>query len=253
MPPRDWDALAYERIAEPIVAMGRDVLMRLELRGDETVLDAGCGTGRVTEALVERLPRGRVIAVDGSPAMVEQARSRLPADRVEVRQSDLAELEIEDPLDAILSTATLHWLPDHDRVLARFHAALKPGGRLVAQCGGQGNIAEVVRAVGAVSVREPYATALGGWPGPWNFASPAETEARLLRAGFTDVWCWCTDVRVDVGDTSQFFATVMLGSHVDRLAPELRDTFVEAVLAELPDPTRVDYVRLNILARRARP
>jgi trans-aconitate 2-methyltransferase len=116
--PRDWNAASYERVAAPLEAMGRDVLDRLELRGNERVLDAGCGTGRVTAALVERLPRGEVIAVDGSPAMVEQARERLGS-RAEVRVADLVELELDRPVDAILSTATFHWIADHDRLFAR--------------------------------------------------------------------------------------------------------------------------------------
>src|ERR671917_1004028 len=137
--PRDWDAAQYERLSAPLEAMGRDVLSRLELDGDETVLDAGCGTGGVTEALAERLPRGRVIAVDGSRSMVEQARERLP-DRVEVREADLLELTVDEPVDAILSTATFHWIADHDGLFTRLLAALKPGGRLVAQCGGGGDL-----------------------------------------------------------------------------------------------------------------
>ena len=127
---RDWDATTYERLSQPIAQMGKDVLLRLELDGDETVLDAGCGTGKVTAALLERLPNGHVIAVDAAPSMVEEARQRLP-DSVDVRQADLLELQVE-PVDAILSTATFHWIADHDRLFANLLRALKPGGRLVA-------------------------------------------------------------------------------------------------------------------------
>src|SRR5919112_3663615 len=140
--PRDWDAATYERLSAPIAAMGVDVLDRLELEGDETVLDAGCGTGKVTRELHRRLPRGHVIAVDAAPSMVEQARAALPED-VEVRQADLLELALERPVDAVLSTATFHWIGDHDRLFAVLHAALRPGGRLVAQCGAAGNVDEV--------------------------------------------------------------------------------------------------------------
>src|SRR3954468_14848911 len=130
--PRDWNAESYQRVSAPREAMGREVLDRLELRGDERVVDAGCGTGRVTAALLERLPRGQVVAVDGSPAMVEQVRERL-GDRVDARVAALLELELDAPVDAILSTATFHWIADHDRLFSRLLAALKPGGRLVAQ------------------------------------------------------------------------------------------------------------------------
>jgi trans-aconitate 2-methyltransferase len=247
MRPRDWDAASYERVSAPLEAMGRDVLDRLQLRGDERVLDAGCGTGRVTAALVERLPRGEVIAVDGSPAMVEQARERLGG-AADVRVADLLELELERPVHAILSTATFHWIADHDRLFTRLREALVPGGRLAAQCGGEGNVAALEAAARKVGEREPFAPALAGWPGPWTFASPAETEERLRRLGWLDVWTWAFPVRVEPEDPHEYLGTVALGSHLERLAPALRGPFVDAVIAELEEPV-AHYVRLNILAR----
>jgi trans-aconitate 2-methyltransferase len=248
-PPRDWDADSYERVSAPLEAMGREVLDRLDLRGDERVLDAGCGTGRVTAALLDRLPRGEVVAVDGSPAMVEEARARLGG-RAEVRVADLVELELGRPVDAILSTATFHWIADHDRLFERLLGALVPGGRLAAQCGGAGNVAALEAAARRVGARDPFAPALAGWPGPWTFASPAETAHRLRRLGWVDVWTWAYDVRVVPDEPREYLGTVALGSHTERLAPELREPFIDAVLDELDEPV-VDYVRLNILARRA--
>ena len=241
--PRDWNAASYQRVSAPLEAMGREVLDRLELRGDERVLDAGCGTGRVTAALVERLPRGHVVAVDGSPSMVEQARERL-GPGVDVFVADLLELELDEPVDAILSTATFHWIPDHDRLFQRLSAALRPGGRIVAQCGGAGNVASVQAAIDAVA--EP---ALEGWPGPWNFQSPEDTAARLERIGFTDIRTWPQDVRVEPDDIREYLGTVMLGSHLERIPEERRAAFVEAVLAEMPEPA-IGYVRLNLQATR---
>ena len=241
---RDWDAGAYERVSAPLEQMGRDVLDRLTLEGHERVLDAGCGTGRVTRALLERLPRGHVVGVDGSPAMIEQARALLPPE-VELQVQDLAQLSLEEPVDAILSTATFHWIPDHDALVARLHQALEPHGRLVAQCGGEGNIAAVRAAIDRVGHPD-----LAGWPGPWRFASPAETHVRLTRTGFVDVWCWPQTVRVVPGDPHEYLATVVLGSHLERLPPGDREPFVRAVRAELDDDG-IDYVRLNVLARRA--
>ena len=223
--------------------MARDVIDRLDLRGDERVLDVGCGSGRVTEELLARVPNGTVCGVDGSAAMVEQARERL-GDRVELLVGDAAELEVTRPFDAILSTAAFHWIADHERLFARLHAALRPGGRLVAQCGGAGNIANVQRAIDAVDHH-----ALRGWEGPWTFATPDETTARLTRAGFKDVWTWLQPWRVEPPDAKEYFATVILGTHLERLPEEERTPFVDAVLAELDEPVHADYVRLNILAR----
>src|SRR5918997_3531862 len=248
MPPRDWDATTYERLSAPMTAMGTDVLDRLVLRGDETVLDAGCGTGNVTRLLHDRLPDGHVIAVDAAPSMVEQARALLPAD-VEVRQADLLELEVDAPVDAILSTATFHWVPDHDRMFRRLHAALAPGGRLVAQCGGHGNVAAIKQAGLDVAEEAPYAEHFTGWSTDWTFATPEETERRLGAAGFRDIWCWLTRVDVDPGDPFAYLRAICLGSFVERLPEELRDPFVAAALERLPDPLEIHYVRLNILAR----
>jgi trans-aconitate 2-methyltransferase len=246
--PRDWDAATYERLSAPLTAMGTEVLDRLVLRGDETVLDAGCGTGSVTRLLHERLPHGRVIAVDAAPSMVEQARALLPAD-VEVRQADLLELTLEKPVDAVLSTATFHWIADHERLFANLHAALKPGGRLVAQCGGHGNVAEVKQAGFDAAAEPRFAPYFEGWASDWNFATPAETERRLRAAGFTGVWCWTGRVDVDPGDPAGYLSAICLGSFLVRLPEELREPFVAAALERLPDPLEIHYVRLNILAR----
>jgi trans-aconitate 2-methyltransferase len=241
--PREWDAASYERVSGPQEQWGRDVLDRLELDGDERVLDAGCGTGRVTAALLEKLPHGELLAVDGSAAMVEQAQERF-GDRVHVFQSDLLELELDEPVDAILSTATFHWITHHDRLFARLHAALKPGGRLVAQCGASGNVANVEAA--AAKVDHP---SLRGWRGPWNFATTTETAARLRDAGFHDIWTWSQRWPVAPADPHEFLATVVLGAHLDRLPDQDREIYVDAVIAELDQPVVVDYVRLNMLAR----
>jgi len=247
--PRDWDAATYERLSHPIAAMGVDVLDRLELAGDETVLDAGCGTGKVTQELHVRLPRGHVIAVDAAPSMVEQARANLP-DSVDVRQADLRSLSLERPVDAVLSTATFHWIADHNRLFARLHAALAPGGRLAAQCGGEGNVEEVKAAGLVAAAQPPFAQHVGGWPGDWNFATVGDTERRLRAAGFTDVWCWRTRVDVDPGDRTAYLRAICLGSFLERLPDELREPFLAAALDRLPDPLTIHYVRLNILARR---
>jgi trans-aconitate 2-methyltransferase len=246
--PRDWDATTYERLSAPMTAMGTEVLDRLLLRGDETVLDAGCGTGNVTRILLERLPRGHVIAVDAAPSMVEQARALLP-ERVDVREADLLELELDEPVDAILSTATFHWIGDHDRLFANLHRALKPSGRLVAQCGGHGNVAEVKQAGFEVAGEPPFAPYFSDWVTDWTFATPEETERRLHAAGFTDVWCWLTRIDVDPGDPAGYLSAICLGSFVARLPDELREPFVVAALDRLPDPLEIHYVRLNILAR----
>jgi trans-aconitate 2-methyltransferase len=248
---RDWDAASYDRVSAPQVQWARTVLDRLDLSGDETVLDAGCGSGKVTRLLLDRLPRGQVVAVDAAPAMVEHAARALPANRVRVFQSDLVELTLDRPVDAVFSNAVFHWVPDHDRLFARLRAVLLRGGRLSAQCGGKGNVERFHAFVRDAAQEEPFAAHLAGWAGPWNFAAAEETAVRLERAGFAQVETWLEPSPTRPELTEEFLRTVCLGHHLDRLPPELRDPFVQAVARRVPEPLELDYVRLNITARAA--
>jgi len=249
---RDWNGGDYDRLATPMEAMGRAVVERLPLRGDETVVDAGCGSGRVTQALLDRLPRGRVIAVDGSASMIDAARERLAGeDRVSFVVADLTHLGVDEhlggePADAILSTATFHWIGDHALLFERLRRCLRDGGRLVAQCGGAGNIASVHAAARAVGAQPPFAEHLADWAGPWRFAEPGETEDLLRAAGFTSAKAWLQDQPVTPDDPHAYLREINLGAHLQQLPPDLREAFVAAVLERLDAPLTIDYVRLNI-------
>ena len=224
------------------------MLERLSLDGDEVVLDAGSGTGRVTEQLLERLPQGRVVALDAAPSMLVGARRRLGrfGPRVSFVECDLGRPVPVGvgPVDAVFSTAAFHWVPDHDALFANLATVLRPGGRLVAQCGGAGNVASVEHALADMGEI---------WPGPWVFATPEETAVRLAAAGFVDVETWLNPepTPFDPGEPLEtFLATVVLRVHLARMPEGERAGFVRRVAERLPRP-EIDYVRLNITARRA--
>jgi trans-aconitate 2-methyltransferase len=256
----DWDAKTYDRLAAPQEEWGRRVLERFSLEGSETVLDAGCGSGRVTKLLLERLPRGQVVGVDGSPSMIETARESLAEHGNQVRLVNLDLLELSPDLleaeagqrsvDVVFSNATFHWIADHDRLFEAIHSVLRPGGRLVAQCGGKGNVLEWVAAVRGAADQEPFAPHIGGFE-PWNFAGPDETERRLADAGFEQVRCWLEETPpILPDDPREYVAVVGLAPHQERLPEELREPFVDSVVGELPQPPELRYIRLNIDARR---
>ena len=175
--------------------------------------------------------------MSGSPAF---------SDRVEIRRGDLLELELDEDVDAIFSTATFHWIADHDRLFARLHAALRPGGRLVAQCGGEGNITRLRARAMTVLEREPYAGPFEGFQPPWNYAGAEDTQRRLLGAGFASAECWLAPAPQQPEHPREFLSTIVLGPHVQHLPEALREPFMDDVLAELGSPVVVDYVRLNI-------
>lgn len=241
-----WDAETYDRTSKPQQRWANEVISRLiGVERDATVLDVGCGTGRVTEHVARLVPSGRVIAIDASADMVALARERL-GERADVRRCDVLDLDLDAEVDVVFSTATLHWVTDHDALWPVLARALKPGGRLEIQCGGEGNIQQV-RAV----IDEAAATVTSALDGfsPWTFAGPDETERRLRAAGFTEIKCWLADEPAFPEETEAFVRTSILAAHLERLPEEDREPFVAAVMQRVRLP--LDYVRLNVSAVRA--
>lgn len=253
----EWDAVAYDRLSDPQVAWGQRVLARLALVGDETVLDAGCGSGRLTELLLERLPRGRVIAVDKSPAMLAEAERNLAGfgTRVSFVCSDLTALELDAAIDVVVSTATFHWILDHDALFRALYRALRPHGRLEAQCGGGPNLAWLRERVATVAGEPRFAPYFADWYGPWLFATPDDVSECLRRAGFVAVAANLEPAPTtfaSLAEFREFVAKVILWPHLARLEEPLRDAFLEAVTAEdgTERPPLLDYWRLNLRGRK---
>ena len=156
------------------------------------------------------------------------------------------DLELDEPVDVVVSTATLHWVTDHDRLWRRLARALRPGGVLEIQCGGRGNI-DRVRTVIEATARDT-APELVGWS-PWVFAGPEDTEDRLREAGFVAIRCWLQERPTCPEDVAAFVRTSILAAHLARLPEERRERFAAAVVAGVSLP--LDYVRLNASAVRS--
>jgi trans-aconitate 2-methyltransferase len=249
----EWDASTYDSLDLPHKRWGRDALGRLALRGDETVLELGCGSGRDSERLLAALPHGRLVAVDGSRQMLEQLRARLGDGdgRLDVLHRDLREpFDLHGrhgPFDAVMSVATLHWLPDHQHIFDELAQLLRPGGRCVIEAGGDGNIAGFLDALGAVHDAESSRF--------WNFADVAQTRARLHTAGFERIAVRLRPDEARLEDRAQleaFVATVMLAAPLRKIPSDQRAGLVMAVCDRLPEPA-IDFVRLQIEATRASP
>lgn len=255
----EWDAHAYHTVAEPQFEWGKHVLADLELAGSESVLDAGCGTGRLTAMLADRVPSGSVVALDRSFNMAQVASSTLArfGRRVAVVLADLNHLPFGAAFDVVFSTATFHWVLDHERLFANLFRALEPGGRIHAQCGGGANLARFLARANRLAGEREYASEFAGWMRPSNFANAEETRERLLRAGFVDVRAWLESASVTFADATSFrsFVTaVVLRPYLPRIQTEVRraafvDRLVEQSAGDEP-PYVLDYCRLNMTARR---
>lgn len=257
---REWNAEAYHRVSDPQVRWGLPVLARLPLRGDELVLDIGCGTGRLTEKLLERLPRGGVVAVDLSSNMLAAARDFLAprfGPRIHFAVADAAALPIAGCAQAVFSTATFHWVTDHARLFRSIHAALAPGGRLVAQSGGGPNLRRLHERCRALMEEQDFKAHFGGWAEPWEFADAETTAMRLTAAGFVDVRTSVEPapvVQPDADAYREFVSNVVCHAHLAALPePGLRDRFMDVMTAQAAvdePPFELDYWRLNIDARK---
>ncbi len=243
----EWDARTYDSLDLPHKRWGSGVLERLNLRGDEAVLELGCGSGRDTERLLQALPHGRVVAVDGSHQMLEQLRARLGDGdgRLRVLHRDLRQpFDLDDTFDAAMSVATFHWLPDHQHIFDELAQVLRPGGRLAFDAGGHGNTVDFLRAVRAV--REHTGEEV------WNFAHIPDTRTRLRQAGFHDIAVRLVSDEARFDDRALlevYLATVMLSSQLRELPADQHAPLVSAVCDQLIEPV-VDYVRLQVEARR---
>jgi trans-aconitate 2-methyltransferase len=257
----EWDSATYHRVSAPHVEWGKKVLAKLTLRGDETVLDAGCGTGRLTAELLDRLPRGHVVALDLSENMLGTAQDYLQEryqGRVEFVRADLLALPFQDAFDGIFSTATFHWVLDHDALFRNLRRAVRPGGWLCAQCGGGPNLARLMARVNALASSAPFSATLAGFDKPTFYATNTKEEAdRLRRAGLADIETSLEPAPTKVENAAaymEFVRTIILRHHMERLPnASLREQFMQELARQAAldqPPYELDYWRLNLQARR---
>jgi len=256
----EWDAETYHRISRPQFEWGVKVLAGLALEGGETVMDAGCGTGRLTALLLERLPRGRVLALDRSENMLRAARQHLLPrfeGRVEFLAADLGVLDFADAFDVVFSTATFHWVKDHPGLFARLWRAIRPGVRLHAQCGGGPNLKSLRERTGALTRTPPFATCFAAFEAPWHYPDEATTSSRLEAVGFVEVVTGLEPAPTtfaDAGEYRTFVERVVLHPYLVCIAdPGLRERFLATLVDEARrdrPPLTLDYWRLNLSGRK---
>jgi trans-aconitate 2-methyltransferase len=255
-----WNAEVYDRIARPMRRWAQRVIGDLELRGDEVVLDAGCGSGSVTLDLLERLPRGRIHAVDHSAEMIASLERQLAErgiTRVHPLRASLTQFSLPEPVDCVFSNAVFHWIPDDAALFGSLYRAARPGARLRAQCGGAGNLAGVLAAVERVRGDDRFAGALGGFVDSKRYRSETQARAALEAAGWRQVRArlWPESVPFeDPAEAALYAQTILLRDHVARMPADLGAQYARAVVDDLiraaGAPFRADYVRLDLWAVR---
>jgi trans-aconitate 2-methyltransferase len=248
MQPSAWDPKRYETSHAFVWERGRDVVDLLAPEAGERILDAGCGTGQLTDEIHRR--GARVTGADHSPAMLETARRNFP--RLDFVLADIAALPFRDSFDAVFSNAALHWVRDAARAAASMSASLKPGGRFVAELGGRGNCARVIasarQALREFGVENP--------PHPWFYPSLAEYAALLEQSGFEVTFATLFDRPTPLDGGLEGWLNMFAGSLLATVPAEDRPRLVRrAEEIAAPELFRngvwiADYRRLRISARK---
>jgi len=255
----DWNPRAYAENSSAQESWGAQMHDKLVLHGHETLADIGCGDGRLTARLAMRLPRGRTIGLDLSPAMVEHARATwrdVPG--LEFRRADAGSFVLDEPADILVSNAVLHWIQDLAPVFRASKNALKPDGRLLFQMGGTGNVAQVEAAAKRILSKDPWSRWFDGLPPVWHMHSPQEAVHDMESAGLSAVRAELLE-----RDMSHSTPKAMLGwmrttwfSVVSKAPEDMRERLLREILSEFleenpPDAegrTHVGMVRLEVEA-----
>ena len=263
-----WDAAGYAAHSEVQSVWAHDLLTGLNLQGDEHVLDVGCGDGKITAEIARAVPNGKVLGTDISPEMIAFAQGRF--DRsvypnlffsvLDARCLSRDALPLDRSMDLVFSNAALHWVDDHERFLEGAASILRPGGRLLISCGGQGNARDVFLALRPEMRLKRWRSFFRKMPTPYFFHTPSEYHDWLPRHGFKVRSVRLTPKDAVYQGTEGFAAWLRTTwiPYVQRVPQEMREDWIAAVTqrfiqAHPPDThgrLHVRMVRLEIDASR---
>lgn len=233
MTPLQWNASDYEKNSSQQQLWARELIAKLHLRGDEHLLDIGCGDGKVSAEIAARLPHGSVLGVDSSSDMIDLARQRHPVEthaNLRFQVEDASRLPFEAEFTQVFSNAALHWVRDHRPVLRGIARSLKPGGGFLLQMGGRGNGADILTATDeclAMSTWAPYFT---DFQFPYGFHGPEDYTVWMQEVGLNPI-------RVEL------IPKDMVHSGLAGLEGWLRTTHMLPYTQHLPEERREDFIR----------
>ena len=268
MPPKiaqiaKWNAADYAANSVVQQTWARELIAKLKLRGDEHILDVGCGDGKVTAEIAQVVSLGSATGVDASPQMISFAKKTFPAKKftnLEFHVMDARKIKFDRRFDLIFSNAALHWVDDHQEILRGMALVLRPGGRLIVSCGGKGNAQDVFVALRPEMRLKRWREFFRRIPKPYFFYSPADYERWLPKFGFEINTLKLAPKDATYAGADGFAAwlrTTWL-PYVQRVPENLREEFIAAVTARYvgkhpPDAegkVHVRMVRLEIDAEK---
>ena len=256
----EFDGEKYKRASKQQKAWGKKLISELELRGDERILDLGCGDGTLTAQLAELVPDGSVLGIDASQSMIETARKNHAGANLRFELRDIDAIDFESEFDLVFSNATLHWIKNHERLLANVFESLKERGTARLQFAGDGNCSNLIRVVREVMEAKEYAAYFGEFDWPWYMPTVQQYRRLLDEVAFSEKKVWCEDADRYFGSVEEMTRWIDQPSIVpflccvaERDKRHFRDAVVEQMIREtLQDDGRhfETFRRINVLARK---
>jgi trans-aconitate methyltransferase len=256
-----WDAETYDKVSDTHEQGARKIIFSRKWTKKEIVMDAGCGSGRITKILSEIVPFGKVYGIDSDENMIKKAKDNLKDFKnVKIIKSNLLDINfdiIQSKVNVIFSNAVLHWILDHYKVFNNFYHLLFEEGQILIQCGGYGNLQNSTSIFDAVKDSSEFKQYFPNWKNQWNFAKPLDTEKILKDIGYTDIHVYLEDYPVtfkDQNSYSVYLKTVVLGPYLKYLHSEkLQNSFLQRIIQLKENENEeqmltLDYKRLNIFA-----
>ncbi len=254
-----WDARSYDKVSSNVqLEWGRKLLDKRRWIGNEIVMDAGAGSGNLTKILADKVPDGKVFAVDADSNMVQQAKSNLSGCRnVQLIQSSMDKVSFPTEVDVIFSNAALHWILNQDGVFLHFWELLKPNGELLIDYGGHGNLERPISVIFKIIQSDQFKEHFTNWKQSWYFPKPEETERLLQKVGFKEIQVDLSSQTTSFPDRlsfATFVRTVIMKPFLGFLADANRkEQFINAFLKEFEGhgrPWSLEFIRLTISARK---
>lgn len=257
----DFEGKAYAEASMLQRQWGQSLLHETDLRGDEVILDLGCGDGVLTSAWADRVPDGRVVGIDSSPGMLDYATSANSRPNIEYRIGDLEDFHSEPaPYDLIISNAALHWVQGHERLLPRLYELLRPGGRVRLSFGAKGNCSTFF-IVAREAMRLPsFADSFKDFNWPWRNETVERYRQILTETPFSDFQVWGQIADATFSHSEEVIAWMeqpLLVPFLNHLPPSLRSSFHDTVVDNMlavsrnSDGAYFEYFRkVNVLAFR---
>ena len=256
----DFDAEKYKKASGHQRQWGKKLIAELNLKDNERILDLGCGDGAITAQLAELVTNGLVVGIDASQGMIEVARKAYKARNLRFDLMDINEIDFEDEFDVVFSNAVLHWVEDHERLIANVYRSLRIGGVARFNFAGDGNCSALIRILKEVMVREEYAVYFERFQWPWCMPGVDEYEAMLDRSDFREARVWAENADRYFADAEEMTRWIDQPSIVPFLkcvdaADEqaFRDAVVERMIKETiqPDGTYFEtFRRVNVFAKK---